>query len=156
MNPAVSVHRAGKHKTHAGILTNITQGKGKEGDIELLEEMAGVIKNAALCGLGQTAPNPVLSTIRYFRDEYEEHIRDHRCRAAVCSAMFKSPCQHTCPLKWIYLLILPLLEQKDLKTPIKYCCRAIPSPRFAEESVIINAKANAAAAIWTSPSPSNS
>ncbi len=80
------------------ILTNITLAKGKEGDIELLEEMAGVIKNAALCGLGQTAPNPVLSTIRYFRKEYEEHIREHRCRAAVCSAMFKSPCQHTCPI----------------------------------------------------------
>ncbi|MBN1474949.1 MAG: NADH-quinone oxidoreductase subunit NuoF, partial [Syntrophaceae bacterium] len=70
------------------ILTRITQGKGKEGDIELLEEMAVVIKNAALCGLGQTAPNPVLSTIRYFRKEYEEHIREHKCRAAVCSAMF--------------------------------------------------------------------
>jgi NADH-quinone oxidoreductase subunit F len=81
------------------ILTNITLGKGKEGDIELLEEMAGVIKNAALCGLGQTAPNPVLSTIRYFRDEYDEHIREHRCRAAVCAAMFKSPCQHTCPIE---------------------------------------------------------
>ena len=80
------------------VLTNITLAKGKEGDIELLEEMAGVIKNAALCGLGQTAPNPVLSTIRYFRKEYEEHIREHRCRAAVCSAMFKSPCQHTCPI----------------------------------------------------------
>ena len=60
------------------ILTNITLGKGKEGDIELLEEMAEVIKNAALCGLGQTAPNPVLSTIRYFRKEYEQHIREHK------------------------------------------------------------------------------
>ncbi|MDO9586276.1 MAG: NADH-ubiquinone oxidoreductase-F iron-sulfur binding region domain-containing protein, partial [Syntrophales bacterium] len=81
------------------ILTNITQGKGKEGDIELLEEMAVVIKNASLCGLGQTAPNPVLSTIRYFRKEYEDHIRNHHCTAAVCSALFKSPCQHTCPVE---------------------------------------------------------
>ncbi|MEN6331499.1 MAG: NADH-quinone oxidoreductase subunit NuoF [Smithella sp.] len=81
------------------ILTNITQGKGKEGDIELLEEMAEVIKNAALCGLGQTAPNPVLSTLRYFRNEYEDHIHNHRCSAAVCSALFKSPCQHTCPVE---------------------------------------------------------
>ena len=63
------------------ILTNITKGKGKEGDIELLESMAAVIKDASLCGLGQTAPNPVLSTIRYFRNEYEEHIRDKKCRA---------------------------------------------------------------------------
>ena len=79
------------------MLTNITQGKGKEGDIELLQEMAGIIKNASLCGLGQTAPNPVLSTIRYFRDEYELHIKEKRCKAVVCTALFKSPCQHTCP-----------------------------------------------------------
>ncbi|HBL52734.1 MAG TPA: NADH-quinone oxidoreductase subunit NuoF, partial [Syntrophaceae bacterium] len=72
------------------LLTDITKGKGKAGDIELLEDMAVVIKNAALCGLGQTAPNPVLSTIRYFRKEYEEHIFEHRCRATVCSAMYKS------------------------------------------------------------------
>jgi NADP-reducing hydrogenase subunit HndC len=69
------------------ILTNITQGKGKEGDIELLQEMAGIIKNSSLCGLGQTAPNPILSTIRYFRDEYEAHIREKRCPAGVCTAL---------------------------------------------------------------------
>ncbi|RKY89972.1 NADH-quinone oxidoreductase subunit NuoF [candidate division KSB1 bacterium] len=66
------------------ILTRITQGKGKEGDIELLEELAETIKKASLCGLGQTAPNPVLSTIRYFRDEYEAHIKKKRCPALVC------------------------------------------------------------------------
>ena len=80
------------------ILTRITQGKGKEGDIELLEELAYTIKDSALCGLGQTAPNPVLSTIRYFRDEYEAHIKEKRCPAVVCSALFRAPCQHTCPL----------------------------------------------------------
>jgi NADP-reducing hydrogenase subunit HndC len=66
------------------ILTNITKGKGKEGDIELLEELAGVTKDTALCALGRTAPNPVLSTIRYFRDEYEAHIKEKRCPAYVC------------------------------------------------------------------------
>jgi len=80
------------------ILTDICNGRGKEGDIELLENMAALIKDSALCGLGQTAPNPVLSTIRYFRHEYEAHIRDKRCPAVVCSALFKSPCQHTCPV----------------------------------------------------------
>ena len=79
------------------ILQRICDGEGREGDIELLEDLAQSIKDAALCGLGQTAPNPVLSTIRYFRDEYEAHIRDKHCPAAVCSALFKSPCQHTCP-----------------------------------------------------------
>ena len=59
------------------ILERITQGKGEDGDIEKLEELANKIKDGAMCGLGQTAPNPVLSTIRYFRNEYEDHIYNH-------------------------------------------------------------------------------
>ena len=66
------------------ILTRITDGKGVDGDIEKLEQLAVNIKNSALCGLGQTAPNPVLSTLRYFRDEYEAHIYEKRCPAGVC------------------------------------------------------------------------
>jgi NADH-quinone oxidoreductase subunit F len=69
------------------ILTNITQGKGKEGDIELLQEIAEVTKDAALCALGRSAPNPVLSTIHYFREEYEAHIRDKRCPALSCKEL---------------------------------------------------------------------
>jgi NADH-quinone oxidoreductase subunit F len=69
------------------ILDAITQGEGKEGDIELLEELAWVTSVASLCALGQTAPNPVLSTLRYFRDEYEAHIKDKRCPAGVCKAL---------------------------------------------------------------------
>ncbi|MCC8179171.1 MAG: hydrogenase, partial [Cloacibacillus sp.] len=79
------------------ILENITQGRGEEGDIELLEELGNTIKDTAMCGLGQTAPNPVLSTIRYFRKEYEEHIRNKYCRASVCADLFISPCENTCP-----------------------------------------------------------
>jgi NADH-quinone oxidoreductase subunit F len=79
------------------ILTRITEGEGREGDIELLEELGKQIAESALCGLGQTAPNPVLSTIRYFRHEYEAHIREKRCPAAVCKALFRAPCEHTCP-----------------------------------------------------------
>jgi len=66
------------------ILGRIVSGKGKEGDIELLEELCMGVKDGALCGLGQTAPNPVLTTIRYFRDEYEAHIRDKKCPAKEC------------------------------------------------------------------------
>lgn len=66
------------------ILTNITKGKGKLSDIVLLEKMAKLIKETAFCGLGKTAPNPVLTTIRYFRDEYEAHIKDKKCPAKVC------------------------------------------------------------------------
>ena len=61
------------------ILDRICQGEGKEGDVELLEELCKGVKDGALCGLGQTAPNPVLTTIRYFRDEYEAHIRNKKC-----------------------------------------------------------------------------
>ena len=69
------------------ILTRITEGEGKEGDIELLEKMSKSIKAASLCGLGQTAPNPVLSTLRYFRHEYEAHIHDKRCPAGACTKL---------------------------------------------------------------------
>ncbi|MDK2992898.1 MAG: NADP-reducing hydrogenase subunit HndC [Clostridiales bacterium] len=71
------------------ILDRIVEGKGKEGDIELLETLAKNIKASALCGLGQTAPNPVLSTLKYFRDEYEAHIRDKKCPAGVCQQLLE-------------------------------------------------------------------
>jgi NADH:ubiquinone oxidoreductase subunit F (NADH-binding) len=74
-------------KRMLSILERICAGQGRSGDIEVLEELGRVVKNTSLCGLGQTAPNPVLSTIRYFREEYEEHIRERRCRAAVCREM---------------------------------------------------------------------
>lgn len=71
------------------ILERITKGEGQEGDIEKLEELADQIKRNALCGLGQTAPNPVLTTLRYFRHEYEAHIRDKKCPAHQCKALIK-------------------------------------------------------------------
>ncbi len=110
------------------ILTDITKGKGKPGDIELLEEMAEVIKNAALCGLGQTAPNPVLSTIRYFRKEYEDHIFEHRCRATVCSAMFKSPCQHTCPIEMDIPSYIALVREGRFEDAYKILLQTNPFP----------------------------
>ncbi len=69
------------------VLQRITEGNGKEGDIELLEELARNVKRASLCGLGQTAPNPVLTTIKYFRDEYEAHIHEKKCPAKKCHAL---------------------------------------------------------------------
>ncbi|HEX2925615.1 MAG TPA: NADH-quinone oxidoreductase subunit NuoF [Ruminiclostridium sp.] len=71
------------------ILERITEGNGEEGDIQKLELLAKNIKASALCGLGQTAPNPVLSTLRYFRDEYEAHVYEKRCPAGVCKSMMK-------------------------------------------------------------------
>jgi len=69
------------------LLCRITEGKGKEGDIELLEELAAYVKDSSLCMLGGTAPNPVLSTLRYFRDEYEAHIHEGKCPAGVCKPL---------------------------------------------------------------------
>jgi NADH-quinone oxidoreductase subunit F len=71
------------------ILTNICEGRGEKGDIELLTELAHFMTTASMCGLGLTAPNPVLSTIRYFRDEYETHIYDKKCPAGVCKNLFE-------------------------------------------------------------------
>lgn len=69
------------------ILTRITKGEGEPEDIEKLGLLGEQIKDASLCGLGQTAPNPVLTTIRYYRDEYEAHIRDRKCPAGSCTAL---------------------------------------------------------------------
>jgi len=80
------------------IVNDISEGKGKEGDIELLEELAKAVKLASMCGLGQTASNPVLSTLRYFRKEYEEHIKYKKCPALVCKEIVSSPCQYICPI----------------------------------------------------------
>jgi len=84
-------------KQMLGILERICNGQGRMEDIDLLLELANSIKEGSLCGLGQTAPNPVLTTLRYFREEYEEHIKHHHCRAAVCKGLVKAPCSHTCP-----------------------------------------------------------
>ena len=94
------------------ILTRIVNGKGREGDVELLEELCEAVKDGALCGLGQTAPNPVLTTIRYFRNEYDAHICEHRCPAKECTALLSytideekcrgcTLCAKKCPAKAI-------------------------------------------------------
>ena len=94
------------------ILERITAGEGREGDIELLEELSYKVKDGSLCGLGQTAPNPVLTTIKYFRNEYEDHINNKTCTAKQCSALIKyvidpekcvgcTVCAKACPVSCI-------------------------------------------------------
>jgi len=94
------------------ILTDITEGRGRPGDIELLLELAEGIKRGSLCGLGQTAPNPVLTTIRYFRHEYEAHIYQKRCPAVVCKELISSPCQHVCPIGTQAPVYISLIAQE--------------------------------------------
>ncbi|MHB9030069.1 MAG: NADH-ubiquinone oxidoreductase-F iron-sulfur binding region domain-containing protein, partial [Candidatus Latescibacterota bacterium] len=72
-----------------GILNKISSGKGEESDLEFLEELCPVIKDASMCGLGQTLPNPVLSTLRFFKDEYMAHIVEKKCPAKVCTALIR-------------------------------------------------------------------
>ncbi len=93
------------------ILQRITDGEGREDDIDLLEELANKVRDGAMCGLGQTAPNPVLTTIRYFRNEYEDHIYNHKCTAKSCRALISykitdrckgcTLCARNCPVKAI-------------------------------------------------------
>jgi NADH-quinone oxidoreductase subunit F len=80
------------------VLSRISEGNGREGDIEFLTELGQAIKDASQCGLGQTLPNPVLSTLTYFRDEYEAHIKYKKCPAVVCRGIISSPCQYLCPI----------------------------------------------------------
>jgi len=93
------------------ILLRITEGKGVEGDIEKLERLGNMIQKASLCGLGQSAPNPVLSTIKHFRDEYEEHIKLRKCKAHFCTGLLLyeitdkcvgcTACRKACPVSAI-------------------------------------------------------
>jgi NADH-quinone oxidoreductase subunit F len=80
-------------------LSSITEGNGTTGHLDLLDELGRMIRECSLCGLGQSAPNPVLTTLRHFREEYEDHIVGHRCRAGVCQELAIAPCENSCPLR---------------------------------------------------------
>ncbi|MFC2072013.1 NADH-quinone oxidoreductase subunit NuoF [Chloroflexota bacterium] len=110
------------------ILEDIANGKGKPWDIELLQELAESVKDNSLCGLGQTAPNPVLTSIRYFRDEYEEHIKRLHCSAAVCKGLVKAPCSHTCPAGVDVPRYLRLISQGQFDEALAVIREKIPFP----------------------------
>jgi NADH-quinone oxidoreductase subunit F len=110
------------------ILCKITQGKGTMDDLKTLEQLAELIKSASICGLGQTAPNPVLTTLRYFRHEYESHIIDKKCPAAVCQALFKAPCQHTCPVGLDVPGYVALIKAGEFDQAYKLTMQKMPFP----------------------------
>ena len=98
------------------ILDDITKGKATLEDLDLLEELALVVKDTTMCGLGQSASNPVLSTLRYFRKEFERHIIDKKCDAFVCTDLVGAPCQTACPLgteAWRYVAHIQRGEYED-------------------------------------------
>jgi len=100
--------RKGTQRMHE-ILDDISRGKGTLGHLDLLKELAEVVKDTTMCGLGQTASNPVLSTLQYFRDEYERHVIDKKCDAFVCKDLVGAPCQSACPLgteAWRYTALI--------------------------------------------------
>jgi len=110
------------------ILNKICNGEGEEGDIEFLQELGEAIKDASLCGLGQTLPNPVLSTLRHFREEYEAHVKYKRCPAAVCKGIVSSACQHTCPLGQDVPCYVGLIVQGKFREAIEVVRKENPLP----------------------------
>ncbi|MFH1229885.1 MAG: FAD-dependent oxidoreductase [Planctomycetota bacterium] len=110
------------------MLTAITEGKGKIDDLKLIEELGRVIKDASMCGLGQTAPNPVLATLKYFKNEYLEHINQKKCRAAVCKEIISSPCHHTCPIDTEACVYISLVSRGRYKEALEVIKKDNPLP----------------------------
>ncbi|MFH1731023.1 MAG: FAD-dependent oxidoreductase, partial [Planctomycetota bacterium] len=110
------------------ILDDISRGEGTLEDLGLLEELAGAVKDTTMCGLGQTASNPVLSTLRYFRREYERHVLEKRCDAFVCRELVGAPCQSACPLETEAWRYIALIERGDYEEAYRVIRSANPFP----------------------------
>jgi NADH-quinone oxidoreductase subunit F len=110
------------------ILNRICVGEGVEKDIDLLEELGQVVKNFSLCGLGQTSANPVLSTLRYFKDEYEAHIKEKRCPAEGCKRLTPAPCQKACPAGIDVPSYVALISHKQYKEALELILEDNPFP----------------------------
>ncbi|MBN1272826.1 MAG: NADH-quinone oxidoreductase subunit NuoF [Candidatus Aminicenantes bacterium] len=110
------------------IVTDITEGRGKKEDIELLEQLAVAVKDASMCGLGQTAANPVLSTLKYFKDEYYEHIVKKKCPALVCKEIVSAPCQYICPVDQEASVYIALIAQGKFEEAFKIIRKDNPLP----------------------------
>jgi len=110
------------------ILKKICRGEGEESDLELLKDISEAVKNGSMCGLGQTLPNPVLSTLKYFRDEYIEHVKYKRCPALVCKGIISSACQHTCPISQDVPSYIGYLAQGKFEEAVKVVLKENPLP----------------------------
>ena len=110
------------------ILNRITQGRGSMSDLSMLELLGRTIKDTSICGLGQTATNPILSTLKYFRNEYEEHIQEKRCHAGVCESLFMALCENSCPLHMNIPGYIELIKEDRLEEAFELTLRDNPIP----------------------------
>ncbi len=110
------------------VLQKICRGEGDEKDLEILEDFSETIKDASMCGLGQTLPNPVLSTLKYFRQEYIEHTKYKRCPALVCKEIISSACQHSCPISQDVPSYIGYLAQGKFEEAVKIVLKENPLP----------------------------
>jgi NADH-quinone oxidoreductase subunit F len=110
------------------ILNAFTRGRAAESDLDRLDEMGRMIRDTSLCGLGQTAPNPLLTTMRHFRHEFEDHIRAKRCRAGVCDDLALSPCENSCPLHMNIPRFLQLYKEGRLEEAFEAVVMDNPLP----------------------------
>jgi len=110
------------------ILTRITKGQGTHEDLDTLELLSRTIKDTAICGLGQTAPNPILTTLRYFRHEYEEHIREKRCHAGACESLYMALCENSCPLHMNIPGYIELIKEDRIEDAFELSLRDNPIP----------------------------
>ncbi|MGO8690838.1 MAG: NADH-quinone oxidoreductase subunit NuoF [Thermoguttaceae bacterium] len=133
------------------ILQDLTEGNGRPADLDVLLELAQGISQASLCGLGQTAPNPVLTTLRYFRDEYEAHLQRKRCPAVVCKEIISSPCQHVCPIETQAPVYIALLAEGRFQEAFAAIVQDNPLPSVCARVCHHPCEASCQAGKWDRP-----
>jgi NADH-quinone oxidoreductase subunit F len=133
------------------VLKKICNGEGDEKDLEILEDFSEAIKDASMCGLGQTLPNPVLSTLKYFRDEYLQHTKYKRCPALVCKGIISSACQHTCPISQDAPAYIGLLAQGKFEEAVKIVLKENPLPLICGRVCDAPCEGKCVAGEWDDP-----
>ena len=133
------------------VLQKICRGEGEEKDLEILEDFSETIKDASMCGLGQTLPNPVLTTLKYFRQEYIEHIKYKRCSALVCKGIISSACQHSCPISQDVPSYIGYLAQGKFEEAVKIVLKENPLPLICGRVCDAPCEQKCAAGEWDDP-----
>jgi NADH-quinone oxidoreductase subunit F len=133
------------------VLQKICRGEGDENDLKILEEFSETIKDASMCGLGQTLPNPVLSTLKYFKDEYVQHTKYKRCPALVCKGIISSACQHSCPISQDAPAYIGYLAQGKFEEAVKIVLKENPLPSICGRVCDTPCEEKCVAGEWDDP-----